>query len=322
MSQQMFHGILLVNKDKNCTSHQIVDEVRQILKQRAVGHAGTLDPQARGLLVILCGIATKLSTYFLNNDKNYRLSIKFGLETDTFDLQGKVLRSEKVSLRKKDMENLLKRETCELELPVPVFSAVKVKGRKLYSYAFSGREKEVTPPIKKMSFWDLEIHDMQEDSVSLSVSCSKGSYIRSWVHYLGQKIKTGACLTKLERVSSGAFHINQSLTIGDLRQKLSEKFPEGEEDIKFILKNSFLFPSEVLTQFPTVELTGKNARMLKQGRVPVYVMETRQEDQICVNKKGESQILKAVKGHKLVALLEMRPFEKIRILRNFPNQNF
>ena len=121
MSQQMFHGILLINKDKDCTSHQIVNEVRQILKQKAVGHAGTLDPQARGLLVILCGIATKLSTYFLNSDKHYKLSIKFGLETDTFDLQGKVLRSEKVSLKKENIENLLKRETCELELPVPIF---------------------------------------------------------------------------------------------------------------------------------------------------------------------------------------------------------
>ena len=150
----------------------------------------------------------------------------------------------------------------------------------------------------------------------------KGSYIRSWVHYLGQKIKTGACLTKLERVSSGAFHINQSLTTKELEQKLSKEFPEEEEDIKSLLKGSFLFPSEALTQFPAVELTYKNARMLKHGKVPVYVVETRQKDQICVNKKGESQVLKAVKGHKLIALLEMRPFEKIRILRNFPNQNF
>ena len=83
-----------------------------------------------------------------------------------------------------------------------------------------------------------------------------------------------------------------------------------------------MFPSEALTQFPTVELTGKNARMLKYGKVPVYILETRQKDQICVNKKGESQILKAVKGHKLVALLELRPFEKIRIFKNFPNQKF
>ena len=114
--------------------------VRQILNQRAVGHAGTLDPMARGLLVILCGMATKLSNYFLTNDKRYKLSIKFGLETKTFDLQGEVLKSEEVSLKKEEIEKLLKKEACDLEIPVPIFSAVKVKGRKLYSYAFSGQE--------------------------------------------------------------------------------------------------------------------------------------------------------------------------------------
>ena len=242
MSQQMFHGILLINKDKNCTSHQIVNEVRQILKQKAVGHAGTLDPQARGLLVILCGIATKLSFYFLNNDKHYKLSIKFGLETNTFDLQGEVLRSEKVSLKKENIENLLKRETCELELPVPVFSAVKVKGRRLYSYAFAGREKEVTLPIKRMSFWNLDIHDIQKDSVNLSVSCSKGSYIRSWVHYLGQKIETGACLTELERVSSGAFHINKKSYNGRIKAKAIWEIYRGGRGYKIYFTRKFFVP--------------------------------------------------------------------------------
>lgn len=322
MFQTTFHGILLINKDKDCTSHQIVNEIRHILNQKAIGHAGTLDPMARGLLVILCGIGTKLSSYFLNNDKHYKLSIKFGLETNTFDIQGEVLKSEEVSLKKEEIKKLLKKETCDLELPVPIFSAVKLKGQRLYSYAFSGREKEVIPPIKKMSFWNLKIHDIQKDNVNLSISCSKGSYIRSWVHYLGQKIKTGACLTKLKRVSSGTFHINQSLTTKELKQKLSKKFPEDEEQLKSLLGDCFLLPSEALNQFPEVKLTSKNAKMLKQGRIPVYILEAKQKEQIHVNKKGQAQILKAVKEKKLVALLEMRPFEKIRILKNFPNQNF
>ena len=322
MSQEAFNGILLINKDRDCTSHQIIDEVRHILKQRAVGHAGTLDPMARGLLVVLCGIATKLSPYFITNDKRYKLSIKFGLETNTFDLQGTVLKSEKVVLKKEEIENLLKKETRDLEIPVPIFSAVKVNGRRLYSYAFSGKEKEVTPPLKKMSFWDLEIHQIQKDSVSLSLSCSKGSYIRSWVHLLGQKIKTGACLTQLERLSSGNFDLKKSLTTKDLKNKLFENFPKDEDQLKSLLGNSFLFPSSALSQFPEVKLTGKNTNILKQGKVPVYILETSQKDQIYVNKKGQTQILKAVKGQKLVALLEMRPFEKIKILRNFPHQNF
>lgn len=322
MPDKEFHGLLLINKNKDCTSHQIVNEVRRILKQKAIGHAGALDPMARGLLVILCGMATKLSSYFLVKDKRYRLSIKFGLETNTFDLKGEVLRSKSVSLEPGDIEKLLHKGACELEIPVPIFSAVKVKGRKLYSYAFAGQERSVQIPLKKMSFWGLEIHKVQKDAVSLSVSCSKGSYIRSWVHYLGQKMGTGACLTQLERVSSGDFHLEQSLTIDELKDKVSDLLPESGQGLKSLLGASFLFPGEALKQFPEIYLTGRNARILQQGRVPVYILETKQADQIRVNKTGQSQIIKALKEDKLVALLEMRPYEKIKILRNFPNQIF
>lgn len=322
MSQQAFNGILLINKNKDCTSHDVVNEVRQILGQRTVGHAGALDPMARGLLVILCGMATKLSTYFISDNKRYKLTMKFGLETNTFDSQGKVLKSKEVSLKKEDIEQLLKTETRDLEIPVPIFSAVKVKGEKLYSYAFAGREKEIVPPLKKMSFFDLEIHDIQKDSAVLSVSCSKGSYIRSWVHYLGQKIATGACLTQLERLSSGVFEVKKSLTTEELKQKLSKNFPQGEDELKSLLGDSFLFPSPALQQFPEISLTNKNIKLLQQGKMPLYILSASQKDQIGVNKKGRSQILKAVQGEKLVALLEMRPFEKIRILKNFPHQNF
>ncbi len=322
MSPNTFSGILLINKDKDCTSHDIVDEVRKILNQRAVGHAGSLDPPARGLLVVLCGIATKLSSYFANNDKSYKLSLKFGLETKTLDLQGEVLKSQEVSLRTEDIESLLRQEARELEIPVPIFSAIKVKGRRLYSYAFAGKEKEVALPLKKMSFWGLAIHSIQKDGASLTVSCSKGSYIRSWIRHLGQKTKTGACLMKLERLSSGAFHVHQSLTTEELRGKLAKNFPAAEEHLKSLLGGSFLFPPEALSQFPQMDLTGKSAKILQQGRLPLYILEASQKDQTLVNKTGQPQILKAVKGHKLAALLEMRPFKKIRILKNFPHQDF
>ena len=320
MPQKIFNGVLLINKDKDGTSHQVVNEIRHILKQRAVGHAGTLDPMARGLLVILCGLATKLSTYFTADDKRYKLKIKFGLETNTFDRQGEVIQSKEVSLKKELIENLLKKESRDLELYVPLFSAVKVKGQRLYSYAFSG--KKVQLPLKKMSFWDLEIHNIEKDQVQLSITCSKGSYIRSWVHYLGQSIQTGACLTELERLSSGAFNLKQSLTTTKLKSQLSDPFPKDEDQIKSLLGDSFLLPGEALSQFPQVELNGKNAKILKQGRIPLYILETSQKDQIQTNKKGQAQIIKAVKGQKLAALLEIRPFKKIRILKNFPHQDF
>jgi len=320
MSNKIFNGILLINKDKDCTSHQIVDEIRQILKQRAIGHAGTLDPMARGLLVILCGIATKLNPYFAVHNKRYTINIKFGLETNTLDIQGKVLKSKQASLKKEDIENLLKKETRDLELPVPLFSATKVQGKKLYSYAFAG--KEVQTPIKKMSFWDLEIHEIHKDSVCLSVSCSKGAYIRSFVHYLGQQIKTGACLEKITRIYSGDFNLKNSITIQQLKNKLSKNFPNDEKELKTILEKSFLYPTTALKQFPKMELTKRNAKIIQHGRIPLYIREAHQQNQIDTNKNGQAQIFKAVKGEQLVALLEMRPFEKIRILKNFPQQNF
>ena len=319
MPSQFFNGVLLINKDKDCTSHQIVHEVRTILKQKSIGHAGTLDPLARGLLVILCGSATKLSSYFINQDKRYYLSLKFGLQTSSFDLQGEVLHSEELSLRPEDIKRVLEEGACDLEIPVPIFSAVKVEGKKLYSYAFKG--KEIQPPLKKMSFWGLEIHEIQKDSASVSVSCSKGSYIRSWVNYLGQKMNTGACLTYLNRVSSGEFQLKNSLSLSQLKQKVSQKFPADEPALKELLGDSFLFSNSALTQFPQIELTLRNAKILRQGRLPLYVLSHVQKNQIAVNKRGRSQILKAVQGDKLLALLELRPFEKIKILRNFPQQS-
>ena len=318
MQSQLFNGVLLINKDTDCTSHQVVHEVRKILKQKSIGHAGTLDPMARGLLVVLCGSATKLSSYFVNQNKKYDLSLKFGLQTNSFDLQGEVLYSEEVSLKTEDIKRILEQGACDLEIPVPIFSAVKVKGKKLYSYAFKG--KEIQLPVKKMSFWGLEICEIQKDSARLSISCSKGSYVRSWVNYLGQQMKTGACLTQLKRVSSGEFELKNSLTISQLKQKVSQQFPENEQDLKQILGDSFLFSNFALTQFPQIELTVRNARLLKQGRMPLYVLSHVQKEQIAVNKTGQSQILKAVRGEKLLALLELRPFEKIKILRNFPQQ--
>ena len=318
-SKNPFHGVLLVDKAKGPTSHNVVSAVRRILNQKAVGHAGTLDPLARGLMVILCGTATKLSQWLLTADKRYQFQFRFGWETDSLDLGGKFLRSQEVSFERKFIEKILKQSVGDLEIPVPVFSAMKIKGRKLYSYAFSG--EDIKPPLKKMRFWDLEIHSAHKDSAEVSLSCSKGSYIRSWVQHLGRETKTGACLTELKRLSSGSFHAKNSLSLEKLQEKLSKSFPGNGEDLKSLLGDSFLFPNEALSDFPSLELTDKNAGILRQGRVPLYILSACEKDQIRVNKSGRAQILKAIRGKHLSALLVLRPFERIRILKNFPEQS-
>ena len=319
MNSSDFHGLILINKDSSCSSHEVVNTARKILKQKAIGHAGTLDPMAKGLLVLLCGSATKLSSYFINQNKRYTLSLQFGLETDSFDLEGQALQSKKVSLKRENIVSLLKQETKELELPVPIFSATKVKGRPLYNYAVRG-QTDVKIPLKKMRFWDLEIQDIKEDKATLTVSCSKGSYIRSWAHHLGQKMQTGACLTSLNRTSSGDFQLEDSLSLSKLKELLSDSFPETEEKLKQLLGKSFVFSHKALKDFPHIELATKHLLFLKQGRLHPYLIAESQAYQIESNKRSRTQILKVIRKNQLHALLEIKPFQKIKILRNL-NRN-
>ena len=321
MPKNLFHGVLLINKQKSWTSHDVVQKVRSLLNQKQVGHAGTLDPLAEGLMVVLLGLATKLSDYLLKADKRYELTMKFGLTTNTYDLEGDVITDNKVSLKKEDVKNLLENSIGDLELEVPVFSATKVQGKALYSYARNN--KEVKVPVKKMSFYDLDIISIEEDSATVSISCSKGSYIRSWVHHLGQKIKTGACLTQLTRTASGDFLLENSLTLLSLENSLKDSFPKDSKELKTLLSNkgSFYLSFESLTHMPAIELTYRDAKILSHGKIPQYLISQSQSDQIEVNKNNSVKILKVIQNDSLIALLELKPFERIKVLKRFPLEN-
>lgn len=321
MSKHLFHGVLLINKQQTWTSHDVVQKIRHLLNQKSVGHAGTLDPLAEGLLVILLGNATKLSPYFLNANKRYHINMKFGITTSTYDLEGEKIIDQEVSLKEQDIKNLLEKNTKNLQLSVPYFSAVKVKGKKLYNYARENESVEV--PVKEMSFYDLEIHNITKDSATVSVSCSKGSYIRSWVHHLGEQIQTGACLMNLKRLNSGQFNIDNSLTIPEFEKKLEVSPPKNNQELKDLLLSdkSFLFPKDALPDFPSIELTRRDGRSLFYGRIPAYIITESQESQIKVNKENSYQILKVIQEDSLIALLELKPFQKLKVLRRFPLQN-
>ena len=310
---QPFNGVLLVNKTEKCTSHDVVQQIRKIFQQKTVGHAGTLDPMAEGLLVILMGQATKLSHYLLSNDKRYTLSMQFGLVTDTFDKEGQVLKNELVSLELQRIKTVLKNSTGDLSLPVPCFSAVKVQGRKLYSYARGGETVDL--PVRTMSFYDLEIRDVKKNTASVSVSCSKGSYMRSWVHFIGEQLSVGACLTDLTRDSSFPFHLSDSVKIEELKECFKNGPPESEGILKNHFPKSFLLTAEALPQYPSMELTKRDAGLLFRGQIPGFLIEESMPWQIEVNKTQENKIFQAIQSDRLVALLEIRPFEKIKILR-------
>ena len=313
--RQPFNGVLLVHKEQGMTSHDVVDQLRKILKQRAIGHAGTLDPMAEGLLVILLGQATKLSVYILNQDKSYSLTMKFGLKTDTFDKEGKVLRDEKVSLKKEEVEKILKASCGSLELKVPHFSAVKVRGRKLYSYARAGEEVEA--PRKTMVFYNLKIHTIQPDQAQVSLSCAKGGYVRSWVNFVGEQLGVGACLTQMTRMASHPFHVSLSLRVSEIENRLKENFPVDEMALKNLLTDSFIYPSSALPDIFSVKLTQRDAKSLACGQIPPYLIQDALNLQIEVNKTGQPQLIQAVQDWRLSALLELRPFKKMKIVRNF-----
>jgi tRNA pseudouridine55 synthase len=225
-------GILLVDKPTGITSHDVVDVVRKKLSIRRVGHTGTLDPLATGLLIILVGRQyTKRQAEFLKQDKQYQVSIKLGSETDSYDSDGKVLKLAKpASLKKITKEKIttaLKNFQGEIKQTVPSFSAVKINGKKLYELA---RQKQTIAklPERTVSITGLKLvsFDSKTSQLELLVDCSSGTYIRSLAHDLGQVLKVGAHVTGLRRTKIGSLSVNKAISLEDFENLALAKVPE------------------------------------------------------------------------------------------------
>ncbi|MCO5113861.1 MAG: tRNA pseudouridine(55) synthase TruB [Bdellovibrionaceae bacterium] len=215
-------GVLLIDKPKGFTSHDVVARVRRLFKTKEVGHAGTLDPMAEGLLVILLGEATKLSPYITADDKSYVAQMDFGYSTDTLDTEGEVtFRSESMDLNQTAITEAAQKLVGDLRLPVPIYSAVKLHGRKLYEYARSGQEVDI--PIRTMRFYSSEVVEVSPKSLKVKLACEKGAYIRAWVGQLGEDLGVGATMTALVRQSSGPFDLSQSISLEALTKLAEEK---------------------------------------------------------------------------------------------------
>ncbi len=250
------HGLLLINKPRGWTSHDMVYFLRKRLHISSVGHCGTLDPEAEGLLVMLLGEATKLSQYLLEKDKSYELEAKFGLETASADLDGQVLRDEVVSLKAEQISMAVEKLQGPMELRVPKFSAIKVKGEKLYDKARRGEDFE--PPMKAMNFYDVQIKDMTSCTVSADLSCSKGSYIRSWVSELGQILGTGATLTRLIRTASMPYQLSQATT---------PELLEAAAGVGTLPEKGFVPLSQALVGWKTYRVSEQSEKLLKNGQI-------------------------------------------------------
>jgi len=208
-------GIILIDKPQGQTSHQVVQIIKKKLGARKVGHAGTLDPLATGLLVILVNKATKLSDFFLNKDKVYEVEAQLFIETDTGDITGDIIKQEKnKNFELKQIKQVLVSfNNNEYWQNPPLYSAIKVKGQKLYQYARKGLTVEVPARLVKISRLELLEYISQSGTIKLLVNCSKGTYIRSLVKDIAQKLGTIATVKQLRRISSGKLHIQQAVSL-------------------------------------------------------------------------------------------------------------
>lgn len=213
-------GILLVNKPAGITSHDVVDKIRRKYGIKKVGHAGTLDPMATGLLIILLGCFTKRSNEFLNCDKAYEGTLLLGVNTDTADKEGKITSEKELDekkLDKKYLENIFSSFMGETEQIPPMFSAKKINGKPLYKLARKGIVVKREP--KKITITEIKITEIALPRIQFRVRCSKGTYIRQLAHDIGEKIGCGAHLVSLCRTAIGRFELKNAVEIDDLNTK-------------------------------------------------------------------------------------------------------
>jgi tRNA pseudouridine55 synthase len=223
MMKNNFHGIALVKKPAGITSHEVVARARRVFGTPAVGHCGTLDPLATGLLVLLVGEGTKLSQYILEGDKSYRVGVLFGKESDTLDITGEITKTYDVRPNPDLIQQQGEKLAGAFQWPIPKYSAKKVDGKKLYEYAREGAEVEI--PTKEMKFWDVKCIDVNPDGQKavFDISCSKGSFIRSWTDTLGKTLQCGAVMETLERTSSKPYKVDQANTLEEIAQAFEQK---------------------------------------------------------------------------------------------------
>ena len=252
------NGIIIINKHKGCTSHDIVYKVKKMFNEK-VGHTGTLDPMATGVLPLLIGKGTQCSKYLINHDKIYNVTLQLGEKTDTADSEGKVIETKEVkekTLKKENIEKILEKFKGKQEQIPPIYSAIKVNGKKLYEYARKGQEVEIKP--RKIEIYNIELLNINEKQkqIEFQVSCSKGTYIRSLCEDIAQRLETVGYMLELKRIQVGNFNIKEAITIEQLENNIDNK--------EFIEENFIQF-EEIFKNKEKIELDDRKLRLFLNG---------------------------------------------------------
>lgn len=288
------------------TSHDVVACLRRSLRQKRVGHTGTLDPIATGLMVVVLGEGTKLSDYLVAEDKAYTVRIRLGVTTDTLDRAGQVLERKPVQVTLEQAMEAIVHLEGEFEWPVPRFSAVKVDGQPLHKRARRGDEEFATP-VKTMRFWDIRIDEFNEDQMVVSLSCSKGSYIRTWVQKLGERLGTGAMVEELRRTRVGEWTVADSVSPA----ALEEQEVEAAND-------AFIALDEALPGYRSVVADAREARLVENGQVPRDMAGRLVPEQKQAFATGHPVFIKVLgAGGHLLAIIAAEPGQGLKIRRVF-----
>jgi tRNA pseudouridine55 synthase len=221
----MYNGVLNINKPKGYTSHDVVNKVRRIAGMKKVGHTGTLDPMAEGVLPVCLGKATRIAEYLTGEDKEYIAEVTLGAETDTLDSEGNIIKECPVpELGQEDLQNVFAGFVGEILQIPPLFSAIKKDGKPLYKYAREGKTIDIPSRKVEIKYIELISWEKKENRFQIKVGCSKGTYIRSLARDLGSELGTCAHLTSLKRTKSGSFLIESSVSFEDLERDGVEKY--------------------------------------------------------------------------------------------------
>ena len=272
------NGIIVINKEKNLTSRDIVNKACKYLKTKKIGHTGTLDPIATGVLVLCVGKATKLVETITSYDKEYIAEVILGLKTDTLDITGNVIKEEKASFSKAKIEKSLTKMLGIYEQTVPIYSAIKVNGKKLYEYARNN--EEVVLPTRKVEIKKLELLEditYTDDKTIFKIKCSvtKGTYIRSLINDLANSLNTIGTMSSLIRTKQGNFILEDANTLDDLKNNKFKLFTI----------------EEVLDGFPKIEVNDnlyskiKNGALLKNNYNQDIIAFTKSKKVIAIYKK-------------------------------------
>ena len=248
-------GVIIVDKPREWTSHDVVNKMRRLAGTRKIGHLGTLDPGATGVLPLVIGRATRLAQFFTRNDKTYQGVIHFGYSTDSYDMDGVATSQETpVTLDRQALESLLDRFRGEIQQVPPPVSAKKVAGRPAYELARKGQTVELEPVTVKV--YDLQLLGLEGCEATVLLHCSAGTYVRSIAHDAGQALGCGAFLKSLRRTASGDFNIERARTL----EELAVLAHEGR------LQEALIPAAELLPAFPAELVDAITAGHIRNGR--------------------------------------------------------